>query len=124
MRLRKKLCPDTGALLRLKVQTYKPTQKFTQKAIDDLGSEGLLTLDEDEGTITVHADEPRELVYKIVKRPGYYCCFDEKKLAGEKLARRYVTQNFPDQESPDPNNPAGYRQDNFYLCELVDGGKE
>lgn len=22
-------------------------------------------------------------------------------------------------ESPDPENPAGYRQDNFYLCERV-----
>jgi hypothetical protein len=51
--------------------------------------------------------------------PGLYCCHDDKQLATEQEARAYVGANFNGIPSPDSNNPAGYRRDNFYLCEQI-----
>jgi hypothetical protein len=108
--------PNTGEFQYLKVTQVSQTQKLTQPLINQLILEGLCSINRD--TITIHT-EPEELRYKVIAIPGYYCCFDNAKLADQFEARKYIAENFAEQESPDPQNPAGYRNDSFFLCELI-----
>lgn len=117
MQIRRIYNAETGEFQYLKVITHNRTQKFTQKVINDLAEEGLLSIVK--GKITIHS-KPEELVYEIKRKPGYYCCFDDKNLPNEEQAREYVEKNFPGQQSPDPQNPAGYRKDSFFFCELIE----
>lgn len=73
-------------------------------------------------TMTMKA-QPEPLVFKILRRPGYYCCFDksaipmpaeawmEPSLAAA-VARAYLKAKGFSGESPDPSNPAGYGRSN------------
>ena len=70
------------------------------------------------GNIVLHA-KPKDLTFKILLSPGYFCCHDNKSLGGEQECRDYVAANFKGVESPDKENPSGYRKDNFHACELV-----
>ena len=100
----------------VKVLRYGKKQHFTQKFFDKAMQEGWITLSR--GMVILHT-KPDELQYKIIRSPGYFCCFDNAPLGGEKEARAYVATNFDDQVSPDRCKPAGYRKDNFFACELV-----
>lgn len=60
-----------------------------------------------------------ELNFKIIREPGYYCCHDDEPCGTGAEARSYLEENFKDIESPDPNNPSGYRKDNFYATEEI-----
>ena len=100
----------------LKVISHNKTQNFTQKFIDKGIEEGYVTLSK--GNITIHA-KPNDLVYKIVRMPGWYCCHDDKKMESSEDAKRYLIRNFKGKKSPDSNNPSGYRKDNFYHCKLT-----
>jgi len=115
-------------------------QHFTPRLIEKGAVEGWLSFGAGKITIKTVPDEA-DLVFKILRAPGVYCCFDEAKLEGsEREAREYVLDNFAsgkggvelqvldgegnvvrsgNVKSPDANNPAGYRQDNFYACERV-----
>ncbi|SEN74073.1 hypothetical protein [Nitrosomonas marina] len=121
MYLKRLYKPGTAEIVGIKF-ARKPgnVQKFTQQFIDEFIGYGLLSLGK--GVITMHA-EGGDVNYKIISSPGYYCCFDGKRLAGEFEARDYVAANFAGQTSPDPQNPAGYKKDSFYLCELMEGGE-
>jgi hypothetical protein len=116
MFLRRVYDTNTGEFQYLKAISVSQTQKFTQPLINQLIGEGLCSVSK--GVITIHT-EPQELRYRVVAIPGYYCCFDNTKLADQFEARKYVAENFAGQESPDPQNPAGYRNDAFFLCELI-----
>lgn len=108
--------PITGEFQYLKADRVSRTQKITQPLINKLMGEGLYSVNRD--IITIHTS-PKELKFKVVAIPGYYCCFDGKNLADQFEARKYVAENFAGEESPDPQNPAGYRNDAFFLCELI-----
>ena len=71
------------------------------------------------GIISMHTDGD-DVKYRVIRGPGYYCCFDDVQLSGEDAAREYVVNNFAGQESPDKNNPSGYRKDSFFHCRLIE----
>ena len=99
----------------IKVLKKSTNQNFTQKLINKGIEEGWLSMSK--GTIILHTIP--ELTYKVVRAPGFYCCFDNAKLDSDKHGQEYVAKNFAGQTSPDTNNPAGYRKDNFFACELI-----
>ena len=109
--------PEGKKVDHMRVGRLTPTQKFTQRTLDKGFAEGWLSIGD--GKITIKSS-PSDVVYKIVAKPGLYCCFDNEPLDDEKSAREYVNQQYAAQESPDRNNPAGYRKDKFYLCELLE----
>ncbi len=116
---------DKGELIRdqdgdaildtIRVKRLSKMQNFTQKLIDRAIREGFMSMIK--GKIVLHTNDG-DLSYKIVRSPGYFCCHDNEPLGGEKECREYVEANFKGIESPDKNNPAGYRKDNFHACEL------
>lgn len=119
---------DSGTLVRdangnavldtVRVKRLSKLQNFTQKLIDRAIREGFMSMSK--GKIVLHT-ESGDLSYKILQSPGYFCCHDNKALGGEGEARSYVYTNFKGIESPDSNNPSGYRKDNFHACELEGG---
>lgn len=57
------------------------------------------------------------LRYKVIAPPGYYCCHCGAALSeGGTTAQLHVANH--EAESPDPQNPSGYKRNNFYACEL------
>lgn len=88
-------------------------QNFTPKQLTDRMMDGLVTKS---GNEIVWRTTP-ELKFKVIREPGYYCCFDNAPLTDGDSARVYIASKFKGQESPDPSNPHGYRKDNFYHCE-------
>lgn len=106
---------DNVLLETIKVSRISKIQNFTQKFFDRSIREGFASMSK--GLFTLHTVDG-DLNYKIIRSPGYYCCFDNEILGGEKEARKYVAENFGDEISPDKNNPSGYRKDNFHACEL------
>ena len=106
---------DKPKLDHIKVSRISKTQKITQQSINRLMVDNAVTVGD--GKIVLHTVPA--LTYDIIRMPGYYCCFDEKPLSDQKTARKYVAENFADEKSPDKENPAGYRKDDFYFCELM-----
>ncbi len=99
----------------IKVLRHSKKQNFTQKKIDQGVTDGFMTLSK--GQIILHA-KPADLIYKIIRAPGYYCCFDNSKHGGEAEARQYTKDKYAGEVCDDSNNPAGYRKDNFFHCEI------
>ena len=99
----------------VRVSRVSKRQNFTQRFIDRAIQEGFASLVK--GELVIHA-RPDELIYKILRMPGYFCCHDNAPLGSEKEAVEYLDANFDGAASPDANNPAGYRKDNFLACEL------
>ena len=82
--------------------------------VDRAVLEGWATLDR--GKLVLHA-KPK-VTYTILRGPGRYCCHDDTgPFESAEAAAAYVAANFDGADSPDPDNPAGYRVDNFYACE-------
>lgn len=90
-------------------------QKFSTKQILDRLADGLVVA---AGNEFVWKTTP-ELRFRIVRRPGYCCCFDDEPMADRNAASAYVAAHYTGQPSPDANNPAGFRRDNFYYCVRV-----
>lgn len=90
-------------------------QNFSTRLVAAALQEGWMKMKD--GKIILKAS-PEDLVYSIVKEPGYYCCHDGKKLDDANMAKSYVEQNFPEIPSPDPANPLGYMKINHYECVL------
>lgn len=97
--------------------TFPKVQKFWDRVITRGVSEGWLSVSKGKFVIK---SEPNDIVYKIITKPGYYCCFDNCLMESGAQAKAHIEANYKDQESPDPSNPAGYRKDDFYTCELVE----
>lgn len=103
--------------------TAPARQKFSSRFVEGALLEGWLSMTGMNAgdTITLRV-QPEELTYRIVAVPGRYCSHCDEKLpddaAGEQ-ARVHVALYHPDVPSPDPENPSGYRCDNFYACERV-----
>lgn len=99
----------------VRVKRLSGKQNFTQKFIGNATRDGYMSMSQ--GNIIIHAEDS-DLTYKILRTPGYFCCHDNKPLGSQEEGRDYVKENFDGVESPDTNNPLGYRKDNFYACEL------
>lgn len=82
--------------------------EFILKAI----AEGWMQLAGDRLTISPLDAAP--VVYRRVRLPGLYCCHCDAPLEGNAVdCLAHVRAEHGDAPSPDPNNPAGYRRDNF-----------
>jgi hypothetical protein len=85
----------------------------SQRVIDGGTAEGWLSIADGKVTIKT-APDADDHVFEIAARPGFYCCHCGELLqAGNEAAQAHVAENHSGEESPDPSNPAGYRQDNF-----------
>ena len=103
----------------VKVIRSSKNQNFTQAFIDEFLEDGILSMGK--GKLTIDA-KPQDLVYNILATPGFFVCFDNKKMPSPAECVKYIEENFKDLASPDTENPAGYRKDNFYKCELEGEG--
>jgi len=104
-------------------------QRFSQGLVDEAVRDGWMALAD--GRITVRGVD-KTLTYRIVRGPGYYCCYCGEPQPGAPEAKAHVTMHVeaPSNPSwfrrlvggrkalelPDPQNPSGYRRDNFYEC--------
>lgn len=132
--LLKRLYDHSGEAPRLsgiKVLHAGPRQRFSPHLVDAAVLEGWMTLGD--GKIILHV-QPKPLTYRTVRMPGYYCCHCGERLPGAVEAKTHVVEHAEAKPSPswfrkligekpasgvpDPANPAGYRQDNFYECVL------
>lgn len=90
-------------------------QNFSPRFLDGGVAEGWLTMER--GKIVIHG-ENRTLTYRIKLPPGYYCCYCDRALDDGPAARAHIEETHAHEPSPDENNPAGYRRDNFFACVL------
>ena len=110
---------DKPIISRIDVKRISEKQNFSRKFIDKTLEEGFMSMNK--GEIILHTNP--ELTFKVIRVPGIYCCFTNKRLGDQKEARAYIKANYLDKESPDANNPEGYRHDAFYACQLVNTGE-
>ncbi len=94
-----------------------PRQNFSPSLIEGAIAEGWVAMGD--GQIVLRTEPPAS--YRIVRVPGYYCCHCQKKLEDGPSGKTHVEAVHAGQTSPDPGNPSGYRRDNFYACERVEG---
>lgn len=95
-----------------------PEQNFSGGVINAAIAEGWATISR--GKLMLHV-MPEDLVYTIKRVPGRYCCHCGEKLQDDatgELARGHVARAHPNEESPDPNHPAGYSMTGAFECVL------
>jgi hypothetical protein len=109
----KKIFKD-GKVDYIEAETAPDIQRFTQRFMDMGESEGWLTVHD---AILTIKSKPQDIVYKIVKYPGVYCCHCELSVTDGNNAKVHVAENHNGIPSPDDFNKAGYRYDNFYECQ-------
>lgn len=66
-------------------------------------------------------DGEPNVLYKIVLHPGTYCCHCQQALNNSREGAAHIKAMHAGVESPDDNNPSGWRVDNHYTLELVSG---
>ena len=97
------------------------TQVFSPNMIAGGIAEGWL--EATDKTITIHSTDG-DIVYNIVKKPGRYCCHCDDKLIDDatgEAAREHVAKKHAGKQSPDPENPSGYKMRNYTKCEVNNG---
>ena len=109
----------------VRVDRSSKIQKFNQGFIDREIQNGILSIGARKLTFKTVDGQP-DLVYKILTIPGIYCCHCNAKQPDSNTAKAHVAAEHAGIPSPDvkpcgagiSGNPAGYRQDNFFTCEL------
>lgn len=95
-------------------------QNFSAQLVQSGLSDGWITMGR--GQLTIHtAEDQDDLVYTIERGPGMYCCHCGQKLPDDpsgELGRSHVQREHAGVESPDPQNPLGFRVINAYECVL------
>lgn len=97
------------------VLRVKPRWHLSPSLLEQGQNQGWL---EDEGQTLRVFGENVTLAYDIVRRPGYYCCHCERAVGDSAAGREHVHSHHAGVSSPDANNPAGFRKDNFSTCIL------
>jgi hypothetical protein len=117
-------CVNVPPLDYVEIQhTGRSQQQNLSGGMIELGLvEGWIDIDMNAGLLTVIA-KPENLLYKIVRVPGRYCCYCGEKLGDDtsgEIARGHVRRYHSSEVSPDTQNPAGYCMLNYYECMLND----
>ena len=112
-RMHEKGDPNPGVHT-VKVLRVGARQKFTIGHVAEAVMGGWMTLAK--GRIVIHSVD-RDIVFRIARVPGLWCCHCRTRMPGELQARRHVIDRHPGLPSPDRNNPAGYEQLNAFDCE-------
>jgi len=116
MQLKRVFDKDKSKGLKLdhvKVLTSSEVQKFSTGFVEKQTASGLVSIGD--GKITLKTVPP--LSYKIVRGPGMYCCHCDAPLDDRPEALLHLKASHDGLESPDKQNPSGYRVDHFYFCE-------
>lgn len=106
-------------LIGINIQRASRHQLFTPALLDEGEALGVIT--RARGLITIHGTNG-DVVYRIASGPGLYCCHCGERLGdvGEpNVGRQHVTTQHAGVESPEHQNPAGYRGQNSFACVLV-----
>jgi len=112
-----------GAVLGVIVKRAdKGVQHISPNFVDGGVQEGWLSMGH--GKLTVHNLDGDDLVYAILRVPGHYCCHCETEIVdanvfvaeGVTAGSQHVAEAHAGVPSPDPNNPSGFRRENFYTC--------
>lgn len=90
---------------RVKILRLGERQKFTIDGIAKGVMAGYMTMAR--GRIVIHAANG-DVVFRIRRTPGLWCCHCGGALNDQVQARRHVIDSHPGLASPDRNNPAGY----------------
>jgi hypothetical protein len=117
--------PCSGGLLQVRRPPVRgveilhagPVQHFSPALIEQGTAKGWLVVSGESLTITTAESVVR---YRVVRRPGYYCCHCDRLLDDGSGATAHLAAAHAGVESPDPGNVAGYRRDNFYACRRED----
>jgi len=96
-------------------EEWHPSPRVIEKGF----AEGWLAMGNGQAVIKT-ADGEDDHVYDILDTPGVFCSHCGLKLGGgNEIAQEHVATNHDGEDSPDEQNPAGYRQDNFFRLERV-----
>lgn len=130
---RAQVAPPAALGVQLKHTGINPAQNFSVDLVMQAVSSGWMSISGD--TLILHA-APEDLHYAIVRRPGYYCCHDGKRIPISELAmqealtqpqaklaaaeaRAYLAlHGFAGVPSPDAQHPSGYLRCNAFECVL------
>lgn len=102
-------------LVGVKLLRAGPRQRFSPRIIAQGIAQNWLSMGD--GKITLRTDPPA--TYSIVRGPGYYCVHCGNPMADGPSGAAHVKTDHAGKVSPDPQNPAGFRRDNFYECVLA-----
>ena len=93
-------------------------QHFSPRILERGMAEGWLSI-VDGRVILRTADGDPSIEFSILEAPGTFCCFCNARQASSPDAQAHIAAKHADKKSPDPQNPAGYRVDNFHRAERV-----
>lgn len=104
-------------LSHVEIMDPKPRETIDKVAVERALAEGWLAISNGQ----LHfATKPKKTSYKIVAAPGVYCCHCEQELeGGNEIAQAHVRDCALGAESPDRENPSGYKVTHFYSLEAV-----
>lgn len=105
----------------LRVRRITKRWFLTPDRLEDGAQEGYFSVKDGQLSIKTAEGEP-DVVYKIVRGPGWYCCHCAKKLSDSVEGAAHVKAEHAGVTSPDDNNPSGWSRDNHYTLEWVSGG--
>jgi hypothetical protein len=91
-------------------------QHFTPKLIERGFAEGWLSIVDGVIVLKTEKGEP-DLEFRIVEAPGLFCAHCGERMNSGPEALEHIEDEHDGDESPDAQNPAGYRQDNYYRTE-------
>lgn len=109
---------------KIRILRAGPRQNFSPEMVERAVTEGWMSLGK--GKLTIHG-EHGDVVYRITRAPGYYCCHcaqplenanefaDAEKTVTKGMA--HVADAHQGLPSPHQNNPAGYEKLSAYGCE-------
>jgi hypothetical protein len=113
--------PEKIRVPKVKILRLGHEQKFSPNEVFAGVMGGYITLAR--GRLVVHAATPgatarseTDVVFRIRRRPGLYCCHCGRGQASSLAAQNHVRANHSGVVSPDPQNPAGYEQLNALDC--------
>lgn len=112
--LLKRLYDEKQNVRAVKILRLGQKQNLSPRLVEAAVAQGWMKLEQ--GRITLKA-EPQDVTLRIVSAPGYYCCHCDAAWDNGASGRTHIAQAHKGELSPDPNNPAGYRRDNFFACE-------
>lgn len=104
-------------LSHIEILDPKPTETIDKVAVERALAEGWLAISN--GQLHFQT-KPKRTSYRIVRAPGVYCCHCGASLeGGNEIGQAHVRDCALGAESPDTENPSGYKVTHFYSLEAA-----
>ena len=101
---------------RVKLLQLHPLQRFSVDHVMAGVLDGYMTLAK--GRLVIH-HTGGDIVYRIRRTPGTFCCHCRRRLDRGPAAAKHVIDNHAGQKSPDKTNPSGYE-----VLNAIEGERE